>query len=103
MFPGVDQLPVQLSSLPQPTYYTARLPLRHFIQPDIIQQYLQLNEGELTALSVGRRIDIDNIFAVLPTGVCCMRVEYIYRNLFMSSYEKVLLYICNFIKSHTSN
>ena len=69
IIPGVDRLPPEISSLPSPSFYTASLPVGHFIQPDIINRYLLLNEGSLTALSVGRRIDVDDIYALLPSGL----------------------------------
>ena len=47
-------------------YYTAHLPLSHMIQPDIISKYIAL--GSISALSVGTRIDIDNVYSLLPTG-----------------------------------
>ncbi len=54
-----------LFSTPQ-SYYTAHLPLSHIIQPDIISKYIAL--GSISALSVGTRIDIDNVYCLLPTG-----------------------------------
>ena len=68
IIPGVDCLPPEVSSLPHPLFFTASLPVGHFIQIDIINRYLLLNEGSLTALSVGRRIDVDDVYALLPSG-----------------------------------
>ena len=67
--PGVDRLPPDVESLPTPSYFVARLPLAHFIQPDILSRYVLLNEGALTALSIGRRVDIDDVYALLPSGI----------------------------------
>ena len=68
IIPGVNCLPPEISSLLPPSFFTASLPVSHFIQPDIINRYLLLNEGSLTALSIGRRIDVDDVYALLPSG-----------------------------------
>ena len=65
----MDRLPPDVESLSAPSYFVARLPLAHFVQPDILNRYVLLNEGALTALSVGRRIDIDDVYALLPSGI----------------------------------
>ena len=71
VIPGIECLPPVVSSslhLAPPSFFTTSLPVGHFIQPDIINRYLLLNEGSLTALSVGNRIDIDDVYALLPSG-----------------------------------
>ena len=68
IIPGVDCLLPEVSSLPPPSFFIASLPVGYFIQPDIINRYLLLDEGSLTALSVGRRIDVDDVYALLPSG-----------------------------------
>ena len=68
IIPGVDCLPPEISSLSPPSFFAASLPVGHFIQPDIINRYLLLNEGSLTALCIGRRIDVDDVYALLPSG-----------------------------------
>ena len=65
----MDRLPPEVESLPAHSYFVAKLPLAHFVQPDILNRYVLLNEGGLTALSVGRRIDIDDVYVLLPSGI----------------------------------
>ena len=63
--PGTAQLPAALS-LPPPHYYTSHLPLSHFIRPELTHYF---EDGSFAAVSAGTKVDTDNVFAVLPSGM----------------------------------
>ena len=63
--PGVADLPSDLLTLPPPTYYTSQLQLSQFIQPHLLRLLPSLS---LAALTVDAKVDIDNIYALLPSG-----------------------------------
>ena len=65
MVPGTTQLPAALS-LPPPHYYTSHLPLSHFIRPELTHYF---EDGSFVAVSTGTKVDTDNVFAVLPSGM----------------------------------
>lgn len=65
MVPGTAQLPAALS-LPPPHYYTSHLPLSHFIQPKLTQYF---EDGSFVAVSTATKVDTDNVFVVLPSGM----------------------------------
>ena len=62
---GTAQLPAALS-LPPPHYYTSHLPLSHFIRPELTHYF---EDGSFAAVSAGTKVDTDNVFAILPSGV----------------------------------
>ncbi len=64
---GCGDLKDVVSTTPAP-YYTARLPLSHFLQPELLAQYFLAGKPTPTALSLGTRIDLDDVFALLPHG-----------------------------------
>ena len=63
--PGVADLPQELCP-PLPVYCTAQLTLSQFIQPELCHC---IPSQSLAALSVNSRVDTDNVYAVLPSGV----------------------------------
>lgn len=66
--PNCSCLQDALSSTPPP-YYTSHLSLSHFLQPHLLTQYFHAGEKCPIALTVGRRIDVECVFALTPSGV----------------------------------
>ena len=65
--PHKETLPDPISSISLPHYYhTECLPLSCFLQPSFLQNFS--SSGELAAIAVGRRIDVHDMFALLPSG-----------------------------------
>lgn len=58
-----------LSCAPPP-YYFAHLPVSHFLQPHLRGRYFGAGkEFPVTAISVGRRIDVHSVFTLIPPGM----------------------------------
>ncbi len=64
--PHNSALPADMLPTPERAYYTAHLALSHMIQANIIDTYI--TPGHVSALSVERRLDLDDVFALLPSG-----------------------------------
>ena len=71
--PGCEGVESVLPSTPPP-YYTSRLPLSRFLQPELLARYFlssqtsQASQTSPIALSLGTRIDLDDVFALTPQG-----------------------------------
>ena len=62
LWPNGAHLPSELESL-ELSYYTAHLPLSHFLRPNLLHKC-----PSLAALSLDEGIDTGNVYAILPPG-----------------------------------
>lgn len=69
LWPNGTLLPPEIENLTL-SYYTARIPLSHFLKPEVFQKC-----ASLAALSMGDKIDTGNVHAILPRGKVVMSVD----------------------------
>lgn len=76
VFVPEDCLPSAVSSTPPP-YYLAHLPLSHFLQPHLRTRYFEaaVKEPAPLALSLGRKVDVHSVFALIPPGILLLSVD----------------------------
>eukprot|EP00040_Diaphanoeca_grandis_P013302 m.67256 g.67256 ORF g.67256 m.67256 type:complete len:360 (+) comp23787_c0_seq1:66-1145(+) len=72
--PGYSELPSELIAVSptKDTFYVATFQLAQFLEPKFIQSFAT---GQLYALSLGTKIDVHNVAAVLPSGKLILSID----------------------------